>query len=320
MDGAFPSDVPGVVSLDEVGVAGLQLVDPRSLDWTTVSRTAFLLHQRLRYEYPSPIHDLAHRLMVVPPERHGNQRMVLHRVDVSGAAASTTSRLDGFGNHVVDVDASEVASAIEFEAWVVVERCAGWGPTRLAASTLEDRRLLEPSRLTGPDGALTEVARQLQLEALGGDDGALGLALRINAWVHQAMRYAHGFTDVHTTAAGALAGGQGVCQDYAHVMLALCRLCGLPARYVSGHLLGEGGTHAWVEVLVPVAGEPDLAEAVALDPTHGRTAGLTYLTVAVGRDYLDVAPTSGSFRASCRGQLSAHKRVGVTDVEFALAS
>jgi len=258
--------------------------------------------------------------MVVPPERHGNQRMVLHRVDVTGAAASTRSRLDGFGNHVVDVDAPEVAEAIEFEAWVVVERCARWGPTRLPASALEDRRLLEPSVLTGPDPALSEVARQLQADALGADGGALDLALRINAWVHDTMRYAHGATDVHTTAAAALAGGQGVCQDYAHVMLALCRLCSLPARYVSGHLLGEGGTHAWVEVLVPVAGEPALAEAVPLDPTHGRKAGLTYLTVAVGRDYLDVAPTSGSFRASCGGQLSAHKRVGVTDVEFALAS
>ena len=65
------------------------------------------------------------------------------------------------------------------------------------------------------------------------------------------MRYAHGVTGVKTTAAEAFALRQGVCQDYAHVMLALCRACGLPARYVSGHLLGEGGTHAWVEVLLP---------------------------------------------------------------------
>ena len=57
-------------------------------------------------------------------------------------------------------------------------------------------------------------------------------------------------TSIATTAAEALAGGRGVCQDTAHVMIALCRAAGLPARYVSGHLLGEGGTHAWVEVIV----------------------------------------------------------------------
>ena len=68
--------------------------------------------------------------------------------------------------------------------------------------------------------------------------------------MHEAISYAHGVTSVATTAAEALAGGQGVCQDSAHVMIALCRAIGLPARYVSGHLLGEGGTHAWVEVIV----------------------------------------------------------------------
>ena len=65
------------------------------------------------------------------------------------------------------------------------------------------------------------------------------------------MAYTHGVTGVRTTAAEAFALRRGVCQDYAHIMLALCRLCDLPARYVSGHLLGEGGTHAWVDVLLP---------------------------------------------------------------------
>ena len=65
------------------------------------------------------------------------------------------------------------------------------------------------------------------------------------------MRYRPGATNIDTTAARAFGMAQGVCQDYAHVMLCLCRLCGLPARYVSGHLLGEGGSHAWVEVVVP---------------------------------------------------------------------
>ena len=108
---------------------------------------------------------------------------------------------------------------------------------------------------------------------------------------------------------------RGVCQDYAHIMAALCRLHGIAARYVSGHLLGEGGTHAWVEVLLP-GPTADEAIVVPFDPTHGRRAGLSYLTIAVGRDYADVAPTSGTFTASYGGQLSARKHVNLTAVEY----
>ncbi len=79
------------------------------------------------------------------------------------------------------------------------------------------------------------------------------------------MTYQDGVTSVATTAAEALDAGHGVCQDYAHVMLALCHVLELPARYVSGHLLGQGGTHAWVEVIVP---RGDHAEAVALRPVQ----------------------------------------------------
>jgi transglutaminase-like putative cysteine protease len=99
-------------------------------------------------------------------------------------------------------------------------------------------------------------------------------------------------------------------------MLVLCRLCGLPARYVSGHLLGEGGTHAWVEVLLPDPADASQFVAHPFDPTNGCVPGLNYLTVAVGRDYSDVAPTSGTFRAPYGGTLSTHKRAGVTALEY----
>jgi transglutaminase-like putative cysteine protease len=91
-------------------------------------------------------------------------------------------------------------------------------------------------------------------------------------------------------------------------MLALCRAAGLPARYVSGHLLGEGGTHAWVEVII--AGGTG-ARAVAFDPCNGRRAGRDYLTVATGRDYTDVAPTSGTYLGTVGGTLTTTKQVGV---------
>src|SRR6202044_891456 len=98
-----------------------------------------------------------------------------------------------------------------------------------------------------------------------------------------------------TTASEALAHGRGVCQDYAHIMLAACRLLGLPARYVSGHLRGEGGSHAWVEVLHPHPLRQGFWFAEGWDPTHDRRVDADYLVVAVGRDYGDVAPLTGYY-------------------------
>jgi transglutaminase-like putative cysteine protease len=130
------------------------------------------------------------------------------------------------------------------------------------------------------------------------------------------MTYKHGATTVSTTASEALAIGHGVCQDYAHIMLAVCRACGLPSRYVSGHLLGQGGSHAWVEVLLPTNDGSGDAIAWTFDPTHASRGGLGYVTVAVGGDYLDVAPTSGTYRSTARGRLISSKRVTLTELRY----
>ncbi len=299
------------LSLDHSDVAALDLLDPGSVDWPRVERTAFLVHQQLRYEYPGVVRDLQHRLMIIAPAEYGDQRRILHRVDVDcRAPAVSTSSEDEFGNLVIDIRAESVPRRIAFEAWMVLERRPGVGPRRLPEGALSDPRYLGSTPLTEADAALEAVART------HGESGERGidLAASLNRWVHQTMTYAHNVTSVSTTAAEALAQRTGVCQDYAHVMLALCRLCGLPARYVSGHLLGEGGTHAWVEVLVDDGEAGVLAHP--LDPTHGRGAGPRHITVAVGRDYSDVAPTSGSFRASYPGELSSSKRVGVVEVDY----
>jgi len=129
------------------------------------------------------------------------------------------------------------------------------------------------------------------------------------------MTYRHGSTGVRTTAAEALALGAGVCQDYAHVMLSLCRASGIPSRYVSGHLVGQGGTHAWVEVVLPTGDGTGDAIAHAFDPTHASRGGLGYVTVAVGADYSDVAPTSGSYLSGARGRLTASKKVSLIGLE-----
>lgn len=302
-----------ILSLDDTEVTALPLLDHQAVDWSRVQRTAYLVHQQLRYDYPGPIAELRHQLMIVPPEHFGDQRRIVYQVDVSLPQHARAERLDEFGNVVVEISVPRVAGAIEFEAWIVVERSAGAGPNLLPEGALRDSRYLQPSALTRPDAALQQAARQLQRFGASG----LPLAERLNAWVHSTLTYTHGATGVHSTAAEALALGRGVCQDYAHVLLALCRLCGLPARYVSGHLLGEGGTHAWVEVLLPAHDHPGMAETAALDPTHARPAGLSYLTVAVGRDYRDVPPTAGTYRAAHSGRLSARKRVGIAALRYA---
>ena len=251
--------------------------------------------------------------MVVPPAVHGDQRRSSHAVQVEGAAARAVSSRDAFGNHVVSVRAPVVEEAIEFRVSVTVEREPDGAPAVVSASALEDGRFTRPTPLTLPDAAIVAVARELQR----GAPGALELAGRICHWVHGHMGYAFDATTVRTTAAEAFALGTGVCQDYAHVMLSISRACGLAARYVSGHLVGEGGSHAWVEVLLADEPRPGRAVAVAFDPTHDRRAGAGYLTVATGRDYADVAPTSGTFSSPVpspgSGRLTCRKRLRVTD-------
>ena len=97
----------------------------------------------------------------------------------------------------------------------------------------------------------------------------------------------------------------------AHVHIQrLERHAGIAARYVSGHLVGEGGSHAWVEALVPDPDHPGDWALEAWDPTHDRPAGDGYVMVATGRDYADVAPLSGSYSADrAAGELSVRKRL-----------
>jgi len=284
-------------------------IEPASVDWASARRASYLVRQTFRYEYPEPIRDLSHRLVVIPPERFGDQRRLWHDVSVGLDGARLESRSDRFGNMIIEVFAPRVADAIEFVAEVSVERQAAQ-PNRLPDGWLADGYLLEPSALTHADERINRAADDLAQAA----DWGLPLADRINDWVYQSMTYRYGVTGVRTTAAEALGLGAGVCQDYAHVMLAVCRACALPSRYVSGHLLGQGGTHAWVEVVLPARDGSGEAIAHAFDPTHASRGGLGYVTVAIGGDYSDVAPTSGTYLSGARGRLTATKRVSLLEV------
>jgi transglutaminase-like putative cysteine protease len=280
------------------------VLDHHELDLDAARRVTYVIEQSFRYEYDAPVESLRQRLVIVPPARHGSQYRRAHRLKVAGARARRSLRRDVHGNVVAWLRAEHVTQAVEFRLSAVVERVRDDGPTVLPAEALHSPGLLRPTRLTAADDRLRDLAADLA----GSAGTPLENAERICDIVHHAITYGYGFTSVCTTAAEALAGGRGVCQDSAHVMLALCHLVGLPARYVSGHLLGQGGTHAWVEVIVPRAHE---AVAVPFDPCNGRQAANGYVTIATGRDYSDVAPTSGSYVGTSRGHLTTNRRVGV---------
>jgi transglutaminase-like putative cysteine protease len=280
------------------------VLDHHSVDLDGADRVTYLLEQSFRYDYARPVERLRHRLVVLPPLRHGNQHLIAHRLDVDGAHARHLVRRDAYGNTVVRLHADRVERSVQFRVGALIERVRGDGSVRLPAGALIEPRLLRATRLTAADDRLRALADELGRGGLTPPE----MAGQICEAVHSAMRYEYGVTSVHTVAADALAGGRGVCQDSAHIMLALCHLLGLPARYVSGHLLGQGGTHAWVEVVVA---EGDHAVAMPFDPCNGVAASARYLTVATGRDYADVAPTSGSYVGASNGLLTTERRVGV---------
>jgi transglutaminase-like putative cysteine protease len=286
-------------------------VDHTGIQWNQVRRTHYWMYQRFNYEYPGPVKNLHQRLIVVPPTRHGNQHLEDHKLRVSNAEVGSRSEIDPFGNLVYYLDLPHVAKSVNFEIWCSVER-QSIPETRPFLDPAEARVYLEPSRLTMPDPGLEAAAKMLA--ACESDPWRLAEA--INTWVYESMQYKSGVTNVATTASEALKLGQGLCQDYSHIMLAVCRLAGLPARYVSGHLLGEGGSHAWLEVLLPSPVQTGKLEAVAFDPTNHCRAGLRHITVAVGRDYYDVSPTSGYFDAPYQGRLQSSKRAGLILVEY----
>ncbi len=133
----------------------------------------------------------------------------------------------------------------------------------------------------------------------------LGESLRaLNHWIYEHFVYQPGVTDVTTPLAQVIKQRKGVCQDFAHLMLAIVRSAGLPARYVSGYieaydpekttgqLVGAAASHAWVEIFLPGG------KWWGLDPTNDQAAGERHVVVAVGRDYHDVAPMRGTYKGA----------------------
>jgi transglutaminase-like putative cysteine protease len=176
----------------------------------------------------------------------------------------------------------------------------GWPD--LADRAIQDRfaELLAASPYVPAEPEIAEVGRSLRAGST-----PVRAGLRAAEWTHQTLRYERGATHVYTSSAEARAAGKGVCQDFAHVTLALLRAIGLPARYVSGYLhpvveaeVGEttaGESHAWVEFWA--------GDWVAVDPTSLADVGSRHVLLARGRDYADVRPLSGIYSGPAAEEL-----------------
>jgi transglutaminase-like putative cysteine protease len=165
--------------------------------------------------------------------------------------------------------------------------------------------MLLPSRYARPTELLESLARELQI---GHHGNPLEAMLALNEAIYRAFDYVPNSTKVDSPIDDALQTRQGVCQDFAHIMIALVRNLGVPCRYVSGYLFhgdtvrpdrsADGASHAWVEAFLPGPGW------VALDPTNNLLGSVRHIRVAIGRDYADVPPTRGVYKGGAESEFS----------------
>lgn len=170
--------------------------------------------------------------------------------------------------------------------------------------------MLLPSEFANPTAELKALAATLDVQRR---DDPLSVLHRLNRQIYEYFAYKPNQTSADSPIDEALTARAGVCQDFAHIMIALVRSeLRIPCRYVSGYLYhGEQGTdrsddtatHAWVEAFLPELGW------VGFDPTNNLSTGERHVRTAIGRDYADVPPTHGIFRGRTEGQLTVAVRV-----------
>ena len=240
------------------------------------------------YTYDQPVAE-AYTELRLRPLADGGQHCSAFRLETDPPGLRVREYRDHFGNEVLHFDVLEPHDRLEVTAIseVMTPDAFVHGPRR--PSPLERHDFLMPTDYA----PLSDWVREFV--AGGGGSGAAERACELMRAINSRLTYEPGATDVKTRADEALELGRGVCQDFAHILLAACRLEGIPARYVSGYLHPgvEGGTaasHAWVDAW------DDDHGWVSLDPTHDREQNADYVRVAVGRDYADVPPTRGVYR------------------------
>jgi transglutaminase-like putative cysteine protease len=249
----------------------------------------------------------------VQPRSEARQRCLTFSLDVNPMANIMVYR-DFLGNTVHHFDIPGHATHIQVSAHSLVDVTPGPLPIATDTGNWDDLdalvaagdfwEMLLPSQFVKPTDELEKLAAELKLERRG---NPLDLLQELNAAVYQAFDYVPNSTAVDSPIDDALRSRQGVCQDFAHILIALVRKLKIPCRYVSGYLFHEatakdrspaGATHAWIEAFLPGL------NWLALDPTNNLIWAERHIRVAVGRDYADVPPTRGVYKGEAESELS----------------
>jgi transglutaminase-like putative cysteine protease len=255
------------------------------------------------FGYDAPIAEAYTELRLRPLEG-GGQHCSSFRLQTEPFGLRVREYLDHFGNDVHHFDVLASHERLSVTAVSEVMTPAWFTGDRRQPTPLELHDYLSPTGYAPFAGGIMKLA-----EGFTGVGDGFDRASGLMTAVSEELVYEPGATDVQTRADEVLELGRGVCQDFAHVMLAACRSVGIAARYVSGYLYDptlEGdnaASHAWVDVWDEERGW------IALDPTHEREQTESYVRVAVGRDYADVPPTRGVYKGAANEVLAV--RVGL---------
>ncbi len=279
-----------------------------------------------RYRY-SPMVVNAHHVVHLKPASRQGQTLLRHTLNVDPVPVQQREAQDVYGNTRTYFSLQSAHEKLTVVAESLVSTTpvnplqsegmpamAAWDQVReqfryrAGAAYDSASEFLFASPYVPRDDAFVEFARPSFVAGRPLPEAAYDLMGRI----HAHMQYEAEITEVNTPALEALQLGKGVCQDFAHIMVACCRAMGLPARYVSGYLLtnpppgqprliGSDASHAWASVYCPAAANEDGTTAASgqwldFDPTNNRAPGEDYVTLATGRDFLDVSPMRGVIR------------------------
>jgi transglutaminase-like putative cysteine protease len=272
-----------------------------------------------QYEYDRPVRESVMELWM-QPQKGANQRLVSFELEVD-PTAQLFSYPDPFGNAVYHFDVPQPHQRLTITARAAVDTQAPptlppaldmgeWDRLRSDFVLGENFDFLRPSGYASETKALHAFMTEKGLTNPK-DKDPLTAVRNLAGMIYRAFGYEAGVTRADSPIDDVLAARKGVCQDFAHVMLSICRLWGIPARYVSGYLFTDreagdrsdpDATHAWVEVFLPSL------RWIGFDPTNDILAGERHVICAVGRDYSDVPPSRGVYKGDAESSLA----VGVT--------
>lgn len=284
------------------------------------------------YHYAEPVRESVMEVWM-QPQKGARQRLVSFDLDID-PAAQLFSYADPFGNAVYHFDVPQPHDYLRIVASAAVETQVPpplpealdqgeWDRLRSDFVRGENFDFLAHGGFAVETDALKDFVAEHGLDELRRRD-PLSAVRSLSEAIYAAFDYQPGVTRADSPIDLALGAGRGVCQDFAHIMIAICRAWGVPARYVSGYLFTDreagdrsdpDATHAWVEVFLPSL------RWVGFDPTNNVLAGERHIAAAVGRDYDDVPPSRGVYKGEAESQLAVgvsvrRARAALTEPEF----